>query len=278
MNRVAPLALLALVAVTTASNPTPMLSSAQAHVIRHLNAALHTLSERDLSAFSAVQLRNRAKLIEALVLYRNAGAFPQNRDFANEYRPYFVDPRSGAVCAVGHLMEFTGYTALVARIAAVDNHVRVSELAGDAEVVAWLEENGVSLDEAARIQPSYGFEPQPEIIKRPMMSRTATTGLSVVSGALSLLTLLPASPRLLPATRIIGLATSATSIVAGADFARLNQHRGTSTAALVSGGIGVGVALGSWYYTRKTPTRSESRWRVTPATDGRQFLVSVQRR
>lgn len=278
MNRLAPLALLALMAVTAASSPTPVPTDAQAHVIRHLNGALVKLSERDLSAFTAEQLANRAKLIETLIGYRDAKEFPRNRDFANVYEPYFVDHRSGALCAVGHLMESTGHSALVARIAASDNHVRVADLAEDAEVVAWLEVNGLSLAEAARIQPWYDFEPDPVFAPRPMMSSGATAGISVASGALTLLTLFPPSPRFGTATRYVGLAASATAVLAGADLARVAEHRTTASSAMVLGGVGVGVAVGSWLFTRNAPTRSASRWRISPATDGRQFFVSVHRR
>lgn len=69
--------------------------------------------------------------------------------------PYSIDSVTDVHCAVGHLMAQTGYGALARRIAAADNHVRVMDLRGDAEVEAWLETHGLTLEEAARIQPAY---------------------------------------------------------------------------------------------------------------------------
>lgn len=279
MNRLAPLALLSLVAATASSNPAPARSSAHAHVVHHLNGALDVLSQRDLFSLTDGQRENRATAIETLMRYRDAGKFPKNRDFANQYVPYFVDPVTGALCAVGHLMMETGHAALVARLAATDNHVRVRDLAGDAEVEAWLETHGISLAEASRIQPAYGGEPPlNEPTARPRMSAAATSNVAVASGVFSALTLFPPSPRFAMASRVLGAAASVTAIFAGADLARLGQDRATATSALVTGGIGTGVAFASWYFTRNAPTRSASRWRVNPATDGRQFFVSVHRR
>lgn len=278
MSRSTFLALLALVTVTTGSIPAGARVDAQRHVVRHLDGALQLLSARDLSSLSERQRANRARAIETLIRYRDAGAFPRNHDFADAHVPYFVDQRSGAVCAVGHLMVTTGHAALVERISTADNHVRVADLATNPEVAAWLDEHGLTLEEAARIQPAYGWEPTPEPAPRPMLSRSATSGISVASGALSVLTLFPPSPRFATAARLVGFATSATTILAGADLARVQQHRSTASSALAVGGIGVGVAVGSWLYARNAPTRTESRWRISPMTDGRQVFVSVHRR
>lgn len=279
MTRMATLALLVLVATTSASSAPADWPSARAHVVRHLNGALDVLSRRnDLSSLTETQRANRALAIEMLIRYRDAGFFPENRDFADVYVPYFVDPRSGALCAVGHLMSQTGHSALVTRIAAADNHVRVQDLAGDAEVVAWLETYGLTLAEAARIQPMYGGEPPPSEPTRPMLSAAATSHVAIASGVLSALIVFPPSPRFATASRVLGAAASVTALFAGADLARADEHRSTATSALVAGGIGAGVAFGSWYFSRNAPTRSGSRWRVRPASDGRQFFVSVQRR
>jgi MYXO-CTERM domain-containing protein len=70
--------------------------------------------------------------------------------------PYFVDA-FGTRCAMAHLIESTGAAALVARVAAARNNALVPELAGDPELVAWLDQAGLTAAEAARIQPSYCF-------------------------------------------------------------------------------------------------------------------------
>ena len=57
---------------------------------------------------------------------------------------------------MAYLIERSGERGLAARIAASRNLARVRNLAGDAELLAWLGRNGLTLAEAARIQPEYG--------------------------------------------------------------------------------------------------------------------------
>ncbi len=128
---------------------------------RHFDGAIALLESSDVSALSPSQLDNRRTLTERLRHYRDRGAFPRNYDFPGEAVPYFVDRRTGVVCAVGHLIESTGHRDLVDRVAAADNNVWVAELAGDDEFRAWLDEQGLTLDEAARIQVPYMGEPPP---------------------------------------------------------------------------------------------------------------------
>ena len=67
----------------------------------------------------------------------------------------FVDEH-GTRCAMAYLIEQSGERSLVARIATTRNLARIRDLAGDSELVTWLDRNGLTLDEAARIQPEYG--------------------------------------------------------------------------------------------------------------------------
>ncbi len=68
--------------------------------------------------------------------------------------PYFVDAE-GTRCALAHLLEIGGQTQLVSDVAARRNNARVHELASHAELIHWLGCAGLTLEEAARIQPSY---------------------------------------------------------------------------------------------------------------------------
>ena len=70
----------------------PPLSASQRHVVQHLDGALRLLEQREVSALSVEQRRNRAAAIVALKAYRDAGQFPLNRDHPGEYVPYFIDP------------------------------------------------------------------------------------------------------------------------------------------------------------------------------------------
>ncbi|MDP3276376.1 MAG: hypothetical protein Q8Q09_14350 [Deltaproteobacteria bacterium] len=95
----------------------------------------------------------RALLLQALTEYREEGLFPHNHLHAAR-TPVFVDAH-GSPCAVGHLLALTGQHALVEHIATQRNYDTIAQLADEPALVAWLEDAGISLAEAALIQPGY---------------------------------------------------------------------------------------------------------------------------
>jgi hypothetical protein len=96
----------------------------------------------------------RATLINWLRQYRNAGECPENQRFASRAMPFFRDGR-GALCAMAYLIERSGRRDLVDRIATTRNNAFIPELANDPALRAWLDSVGLSVREAARIQPTY---------------------------------------------------------------------------------------------------------------------------
>ena len=121
----------------------------------HFDSVLTELRARDVSALSAAQRANRQTLMATLAAYRDRGVFPHNYDFPDEAMPYFVDRKTGTLCAVAHLLETTGRRDIVDRVAKMNNNVWVAELAGDTALATWLDRNGLTLSEAARIQVPY---------------------------------------------------------------------------------------------------------------------------
>lgn len=121
----------------------------------HFDSALTELSLRNTSALSARQRVHRASLIDTLRAYRDRGVFPHNYDFPGQAVPYFVDRKTGTLCAVANLLASTGRRDIVDRVAATNNNVWVAQLAGDSAFTHWLDDNGLTLDEAARIQVPY---------------------------------------------------------------------------------------------------------------------------
>jgi hypothetical protein len=122
-------------------------------VADHIQRAEVMATNRDTSKLSYVQQLVRKLLLQALTDYRADGRFPKNRDFAKR-TPYFIDA-DGTRCAMAHLMELGGERDLVAKIAAERNNAYVRELADEPALLAWLEAAGLSVEEAAAIQPSY---------------------------------------------------------------------------------------------------------------------------
>ena len=250
--------------------------------MQHLDGALRLLERRDLAGLSAEQRVRRASAIAELKAYRDAGIYPINRDFAGERVPYFIDPVTDAHCAVGHLMARTGYGALARRIAAADNHVRVLELRDDPEVQAWLELHGITLEEAARIQPAYDGGPGP-ILPGPGFPGDATervidetvllSGIGV-SGVLTLaqhFTGFGRSSRVLPvANLVLGFTTVALAVVAEEDAGIRAATAGVGLVSAFSGISGIQRASAA---SRASASRLQ--WRIAPSVGRRSVSAGA---
>jgi hypothetical protein len=125
----------------------------------HFDSVLGELHTAIPTRLTSAQLAGRERLIATLQGYRDRAQFPRNYDFA-EQTPYFVDRKTGIRCAVAHLLESTMRHDLVARIARTNNNVRAGDLYGDTAFVSWLDQHGLTIADAARIQPAYDGDPQ----------------------------------------------------------------------------------------------------------------------
>jgi hypothetical protein len=95
----------------------------------------------------------RGRQLAALEAYSSRGRFPLNPDVGGRSTPLFVDA-SDTACAVGHLMRRDGRADQVARIAALGNDVFVED-AGSGSIADWALTSGLTIEEAAVIQPTY---------------------------------------------------------------------------------------------------------------------------
>jgi hypothetical protein len=107
--------------------------------------------------------------------------FPHNYDFASP-TPYFIDRKTGTLCAVAYLLESTGRRDIVNRVAEADNNVWVAKLSGDSAFASWLDTQGITLDEAARIQVPYvGGPSESQTQTSQNTSRALTAGGALVT-------------------------------------------------------------------------------------------------
>ncbi|HET6837494.1 MAG TPA: nuclear transport factor 2 family protein [Gemmatimonadales bacterium] len=120
----------------------------------HFDAVDTELRQAEALHLIPSQRRVRATLIGWLREYRDAGEFPQNDRFPERAMPFFRDSR-GALCAMAYLIQRSGRRDLVDRVAATRNNAFIAELADDAALLSWLDSAGLSVAEAARIQPAY---------------------------------------------------------------------------------------------------------------------------
>ncbi len=121
----------------------------------HLANVESALRARDVGDLSPGQLERRATALDWLREYRLRGVFPHNHTHPGQRVPVFVD-KHGTHCAVGYLLRRSGEAELIEHVVAADNNVRVMELASSERLRSWLEETGLTLEEAAWIQPKYG--------------------------------------------------------------------------------------------------------------------------
>ena len=141
-----------LVATVPRSEPGPLETR---RIQGHLLNVERALRGRAPGELSARQRERRNAALDWLREYRERGTFPHNHTYAGSRVPVFVDEH-GTPCAVAYLLQRSGRGSLVSEIANADNYVYAWELAGDARFSEWLDEMGLTLEEAARIQPNYG--------------------------------------------------------------------------------------------------------------------------
>ncbi len=217
------------------------------------------------------QKRARLESIRWLEEYRASGVFPHNHVRMGERVPVFVDPH-GTPCAVAYLLLRSGEDELVEEIARESNLIRIPELSDDMRVVAWLEDRGLTLEEAARIQPAYGGIQPATDDTGPSFYRSATVGwslLTLATASYSALTEPSAvGPQWAEAGNVLSLLGHTFLLVAGADTNR-------ETTGWAIGVNVVGAALATYVTINRF-----SRRRGVEAAARNQVVVSpyVQKR
>jgi hypothetical protein len=249
-------------------HPTDLLATRETARIRtHLATVERELRAKDVSSLASAQRAARSRNLDVLHEYWMRGIFPRNTDFPGERVPYFID-RYGTRCAMAYLIEQSGHGGgdFVARVAATHNNARIWELQDDPVLVAWLDQNGMTLAEAAQVQPSYA--PCCVIPSQPNASAgyKTTTALSVSLNATTLVlnTASIGVPRRL--TGLLGILTGVAGIAAGEP----NLHEGGQrhTLGLLNAGIGTASGLLGVYRLVKVP-RAQSYAKLAPWVDAR---------
>ncbi|HKW42111.1 MAG TPA: hypothetical protein VJN39_12750 [Gemmatimonadales bacterium] len=231
-----------------------------------LTAVERELRETDVGALTPSQRAARTRNLDALHEYWVRRVFPKNTGFPGQRVPYFVD-QYGTRCAMAYLIERSGHGDLVARVAATNNNARIRDLKTDPELVAWLQENGLTAAEAARIQPAYdGPPPTTADVSAASVGYKTTSGVAIGTGAVTL-ALNAARTGISPTlTGMLGIAGGAVGLAAGGP--NLDKSGSRRTLGFVNTGVGAAsVAFG--VYRLASRPRTQARANVGPWVDAR---------
>jgi hypothetical protein len=242
---------LALSGSTRDMSRTPNESSVRrSEVIRlqaHFDSVDAELRDRNVLDLTASRRMSRATLIGWLREYRDAGEFPRNDRFPDRAVPFFRDS-DGVLCAMAYLIDRSGRGDIVDRVASTQNNGYIAELADDPALRAWLDSVGLSVREAARIQPSY----RGDIIEDDDVSATYAVTSIVASGAsLATVALNLISPTTPSGT--VGIIAGGVGMLAGA--VNIGESGGTQTVAAANIIIG-GAAIAAGVYRLVNPQRA----------------------
>ena len=227
-----------------AGRPKPAESATSAEVARlqhHFDSVGVELRSRDVSSLTRTQRVKRARLAGWLQQYRNAATFPKNDRFAVA-TPFFRDAE-GSLCAMAYLIDRSGRHDLVESVASTRNNAYIRELAGDPALIAWLDSAGLSVAEAARIQPAYngGFPISGETNRVTGDFALAAIALGSVSLATSAVNVV--KPSYLGG--VLGVLAGTTAVITGANH--LDGNRATERVGIATIALG-GVSIASGIY------------------------------
>ena len=126
----------------------------QLRIITHFEFVENLLRQKDVSCLSPTLQQKREHLIDLFHKYKVDGKFPRNYDYDDQRRPCFID-KDNTICAVGYLVEQTSGRKAAEDINARFKYDDLLDM-DDALVDNWVAQSGLTKEEVAMIQPTYG--------------------------------------------------------------------------------------------------------------------------
>ena len=123
----------------------------------HLEYVENLLRNKDVANLSADLQTKRNHLLDLLHDYWTNGVFPKNYDFADQRKPCFID-KDGTICAVGYLVEQTTSRQVADDINSKHKYDELLAM-NNITVDNWILTSGLTKEECAMIQPTYGPTP-----------------------------------------------------------------------------------------------------------------------
>jgi Ca-activated chloride channel family protein len=132
----------------------------------HLEYVENQLRQADISKLNKKQQQNRTKILTVLNQYWKIGKFPKN-DYFSVRKSVFIDTHN-THCAVGYLIKETEGEAMTQLINSKYQFASIYDIQM-VEVEKWASTYGLTIDECAMIQPTYGGFIRPEPVRsRPI--------------------------------------------------------------------------------------------------------------
>ena len=241
----------------------------------HLEYVENLLRNKDVSDLSVDLQTKRNHLLDLLHDYWTRGIFPKNYDYANQRKPCFID-KDGTICAVGYLVEQTTSRQIADDINSKHKYDELLAM-NNPTVDNWVLTSGLTKEECAMIQPTYGPTPvytynqynhitpaygiSSSIIGGLNLSLNTVNGIQIGKGAIN---------KTVP---IIGLITGAGQIVLGSAMFPKEQmtwdgtnytNESQKTLSMVNIGLGTTtMILSAWnLITNRKPKDKLTSWNI----------------
>jgi hypothetical protein len=233
----------------------------------HLEYVELYLRNKDVTNLNAERIQDRIYLLDLLHKYREAGIFPRNYDYTDKRKPCFID-KEGSICAVGYLVEQTAGREAAEQINHKYKYEEVLSM-NDKTVDDWIAGSGLTKEECAMIQPTYGGGPNGEanyISTGYAVSSSALSAANITFGIVNRIQISKGSKnKILP---VLGVAGGAIQVTLGALSMppRIIQDANINKSKWALSGINIGLGAGTmiistWNLIKnKKPKESRTSW------------------
>jgi len=236
----------------------------------HLEYVENLLRNKNVSDLSTDLQTKRNHLLDLLHDYWTNGVFPKNYDYADQRKPCFID-KDGTICAVGYLLEQTTSRQVADYINSKHKYDELLAM-NNSTVDNWVLTSGLTKEECAMIQPTYGSTPVSynHITPAYGISSSILGGLNLSLNTINGIQISNGAPN--KTVSIIGLITGAGQITLGsAMFPKENISMGINytnesqkTLSMINIGLGTTtMILSTWnLITNRRPKDRLTTWNI----------------
>lgn len=178
----------------------------------HLEYVYELLKNKNVSYLPPELFSQRMLLLEFLHEYLQAEIFPHNYDHNDQRVPCFID-RDGRICAVGYLIEKTSGRQTAEQINSEHKYDLIMEM-NDEAVNTWIRTSGLTEEECAMIQPSYGYDYENAVSSSDIAISTTLTAANLTLNALNAVSI--SNGGLNNAVPFVGFITGTAQVIFGA--------------------------------------------------------------